>query len=59
MVIFIVLILTMPGVKWLVHVEIINEYVCRLLLSLSPSLSLSFSVLYSSVWFLNGCSPKY
>ena len=57
MVIFIVLILTMPGVKWLVHVEIINEYVCRLLLSLS--LSLSFSVLYSSVWFLNGCSPKY
>ena len=41
MVIFIVLILTMPGVKWLVHVEIINEYVCRLLLSLSPSLSLS------------------
>ena len=49
MVIFIVLILTMPGVKWLVHVEIINEYVCRLLLSLS--LSLFLCIVFISVVF--------
>ena len=51
MVKFIVLILTMPGVKWLVHVEIINEYVCRLLLSLSLSLSLFLCIVFISVVF--------
>ena len=51
MVKFIVLILTMPGVKLLVHVEITNEDICRLRLTLRIAFFIKLLVFDSS--------PKY
>ena len=51
MVKFIFLILTMPGVKLLVYVEIMNEDTCRLHLTLCIVFFIKFSVF--------GSSPKY